>query len=59
VEQVIPLKSAEEYTIRLREKRQEERAAARHGGTMEDFWPRCRPIFTLKQERCLIGWNPR
>ena len=38
VEQVIPLKAAEEYIIRVREKRKEEWAAARHGGTMDDFW---------------------
>jgi hypothetical protein len=38
VEQVIPLKQAEEYTIRLREKRQEQRSARRTGGTMETFW---------------------
>jgi hypothetical protein len=55
VEQVIPLKSAEEYIIRLREKRQEQRQAASGGGTMEEFWSSL-PTDLHPPARELLDW---
>lgn len=55
VQQIIPLKEAEEYVTRVQEKRREERASARRGGTMEEFWAAL-PRDLHPVARDFIGW---
>ncbi len=55
LEQVIPLKAAEEYIIRLREKRQEQRQAAEQGATMEEFWTKL-PADLHQPAQELLDW---
>lgn len=54
VEQIIPLREAQEYLVRIRARRNAQQAGAR-GGTLEDFWralpPKLHPV-----ARELLAW---
>jgi hypothetical protein len=58
VEQVIPLKEAEDYLVQLREKRREQRESAR-GGTMEQFWGELPPPLHPVARELLAWLEPR
>lgn len=53
-QQIIPLVEALEYMVRLREKRQEERAQ-RKGSTMDAFWAELEPQYH-ETARNLVAW---